>query len=255
MNFRRQGPGGNPRNLPPEQGVLARSPNKALARAHTRYRNSRMGAKPVSPARIGIVENDEQFRGEVVRRLAALDFVRTPVRTWNSAELFLRERPAPGLDLLFVDIMLSGMNGIELIKTLRARQSELKTVMLTNMNSDELIFEAIQNGTLGYILKSELGDLEHTVQTVLSGGAMITPTIALRVFASFQHTTVAAPDLTDRERQVLELMVRGKTTRAVAEFLSLSPHTVHDYIKQIYKKLEVHNRSELILKAQELSLM
>lgn len=209
----------------------------------------------IQAARIGIVENDPEFRGEVVRRLSALEFVRTPVLTWESAERFLREKPAPRLDLLFVDIMLSGISGIELVKTLKQTKRDLKAVMLTNMNSDELIFEAIKHGTLGYILKSELGDLEHTVRTILSGGAMITPTIALRVFANFQKKTAFAPDLTDRERQVLELMVRGKTARAVADFLGLSPHTIHDYTKQIYKKLEVHNRSELILKAQELSLM
>ncbi|MEQ9362605.1 MAG: response regulator transcription factor, partial [Leptospirales bacterium] len=195
------------------------------------------------------------FREEVVRRLGALDFVRPPVLTWASAEQFLREKPAPRLDLLFVDILLSGINGIELVKILKQKKRDVKAVMLTNMNSDELIFEAIKHGTLGYILKSELRDLEHAVSTVLQGGAMITPTIALRVFASFQKKTRTTPDLTERERQVLELMVRGKTVRAVAEFLGLSPHTIHDYAKQIYKKLEVHNRSELILKAQELSLM
>ncbi len=210
----------------------------------------------IHAARIGIVENDPEFRDEVVRRLEALEIVRAPVAVWPSAEMFLREKPAPRLDLLFVDIMLSGITGIELVKEIKRQQRDLRAVMLTNMNSDELIFEAIKHGTLGYILKSELGDLEHTVRTVLSGGAMITPTIALRVFASFQQqTSKDVPELTDRERQVLELMVRGKTARAVAEFLGLSPHTIHDYTKQIYKKLEVHNRSELILKAQELSLM
>ena len=209
----------------------------------------------ISNPRIGIIENDEEFREEVKRRLDALEVVRTPVRAWASAETFLREKPAPGLDVLFIDVMLGGMTGIELLKTLKQRGSAVKPVMLTNMNSDELIFEAIKNGVLGYILKSELDDLERVVHTVLGGGAMITPTIALRVFASFQTETPETPHLTDRERQVLELMVRGKTVRAVAEFLDLSKHTVHGYVKQIYKKLEVHNRGELILKAQELSLM
>lgn len=215
-----------------------------------------MDEKPdVKPARIGIVENDEEFRGQFIRRLEALPIARVPVLAWSSAELFLREKPAPQLDLLFVDVMLSGINGIELVKTLKQQKPGLKLVMLTNMNSDELIFESIKNGTLGYILKSELGDLEQAVRTVLGGGALITPTIALRVFASFQAQAPQAPALTDRERQVLELMVRGKTMRAVAEFLGLSTHTIHDNIKRIYKKLEVHNRSELILRAQELKLM
>ena len=84
---------------------------------------------------------------------------------------------------------------------------------------------------------------------------MITPTIALRVMSSFQKTPASGPDLTDRERQILELMVRGKTIKSVADFLMLSPHTVHDHVKRIYKKLEVHNRAELVRKVQELQLI
>src|SRR5690606_1900555 len=130
-------------------------------------------------------ENDLVFRGEVVRRLEKLAFVKSPVQVWQSAELFLREKPEPELDLLFVDIMLSGMNGIELVKTLQTKRPGIKLIMLTNMNSDEMVFEAIKYGTLGYILKSELGHLEHVARIVLDGGAMITPTIALRVFSNF----------------------------------------------------------------------
>lgn len=209
---------------------------------------------PVS-ARVGIVENDEVFRAEVVRRLEALPSIETPVQTWGSAEAFQRDSRSDSLDLLFVDIMLGGITGIQLVKDLHSRQPELRIVMLTNLNSDEMIFEAIRYGTLGYILKSELGDLEDAIRIVLGGGALITPTIALRVFANFRKQPAAGPDLTDREKQVLELLVRGKTIRAVSEFLCLSPHTIHDHIKRIYRKLEVHNRAELSLRAQELSLL
>lgn len=240
---------------PLNRGVGARVAIKRLAYRKSPLLIILMGAPPVQSARIGIVENDAEFREDFVERISNLDFIQPPVQVWNSAEDFLRAKPEPNLDLLFVDIILSGMTGIELVKTLRHRQIDTKLVMLTNMNSDELIFEAIKQGTMGYLLKGELGDLEPAVRTVLGGGAMITPTIALRVFASFRGDADEAPSLTDRERQILELVVRGKTVRAVAEFLDLSPHTVHDHIKQVYKKLEVHSRSELILKAQQLSLM
>lgn len=210
---------------------------------------------PLTPAVIGIVENDEVFRTEVVRRLDPIDLVRAPVRAWNSAELFLRDSGREQIDLLFVDIMLPGISGIELARMLHVSNPSIRIVMLTNLNSDEMIFESIKNGALGYVLKSELGDLEQALGVVLGGGALITPTIALRVFSNFRKSPKGAPELSDRERQVLELMVRGKTVRSVADFLCLSPHTIHDHVKRIYKKLEVHSRSELILRAQELSLM
>ncbi|MCB1308937.1 MAG: response regulator transcription factor [Leptospiraceae bacterium] len=204
---------------------------------------------------VGIVENDAVFRAEAIRRLSELPEVQTPVLEWSQAEHFLRDERRTEVEILFVDIMLSGISGIELAKTVQHTLPNLRVIMLTNMNSDEMIFDSIKFGTLGYILKSELEDLDKAVRIVQNGGAMITPTIALRVISSFRREVDSAPRLTDRERQVLELMVRGKTIRAVAEFLGLSAHTVHDHIKRIYKKLEVHNRAELVLRAQELSLM
>src|SRR5690606_10075941 len=107
-------------------------------------------------ASIGVIENDAEFREELLRQLSRFEFVRAPVREWESAELYLRETPRPALDLLFVDIRLPGMTGLELVKTLQQRGSSVKAVMLTNMNADELIFEAIKRGVLGYILKSDL---------------------------------------------------------------------------------------------------
>lgn len=204
--------------------------------------------------RIGIVENDELFREEVVRRLGALADVQS-VKAWPSAEQFLRDPSHKDVDILFLDIMLSGITGIDLAGILSERLPDMRIVMLTNMHSDAMVFDSIKNGALGYILKSELGNLEEIVQVVGSGGATITPTIALRVFSSFRKSPAAGPDLTDRERQVLQLMVKGKTIKSVAQFLGLSEHTIHGYVKATYKKLNVHNRAELAARAQELSLL
>ena len=204
---------------------------------------------------IGIVENDEVFRDEVARRLSALPCARS-VSVWPSAEQFLRDPEHKNVDILFLDIMLSGITGIDLAGILSGRCPEMRVVMLTNMHSDQMVFDSIKNGALGYILKSELGSLADIVDVVGNGGATITPTIALRVFSSFRKVPAAgSPGLTDRERQVLQLMVKGKTIKSVAQFLGLSEHTIHGYVKSTYKKLNVHNRAELTAKAQELSLL
>lgn len=205
--------------------------------------------------RIGIVENDEYFLEEVKDTLSNIDCV-SDVLSWNSAEVFLRDPKHKTLDILFLDIMLPGMNGMEVVRHLTEKSDGTKVVMLTNMNSDEMIFNSIKNGALGYLLKSELGEMSHIIDVILKGGAMITPTIALRVFSNFRRP-VDKPQiyLTDREKQILELLVKGKTVASLAKFLDLSEHTIHGYVKSIYKKLQVHNRSELALKVQEYSIL
>ncbi|MCZ8239963.1 MAG: response regulator transcription factor [Leptospiraceae bacterium] len=205
--------------------------------------------------RIGILENDEYFLGELKERLSSLGNI-SEILTWNSAENFFRDANHKNIDILFLDIMLPGMNGIDVVNILSEKNKELKVIMLTNMNSDEMIFNSIKNGALGYLLKSELGQMDEIIKVVIEGGATITPTIALRVFANYRKPrSTHSFNLTDREKQILELLVKGKTVTSLAKFLDLSEHTVHGYVKTIYKKLQVHNRSELALKVQEFSIL
>ncbi|PJZ84275.1 response regulator transcription factor [Leptospira harrisiae] len=205
--------------------------------------------------KIGILENDDFFLEELKNRISDLDNV-SEVLSWNTGEMLLRDPQHKNIDILFLDIMLPGINGIEVVKILSEKNENIKVIMLTNMNSDEMIFNSIKNGALGYLLKSELGQIKNIVDVLLGGGAYITPTIALRVFSSFRRP-IDKPKvyLTDREKQILELLIKGKTIPLVSKFLDLSEHTVQGYVKSIYRKLQVHNRSELALKVQEYSIL
>ncbi|WCL47787.1 response regulator transcription factor [Leptospira sp. GIMC2001] len=205
--------------------------------------------------KIGIVENDDYFLTELNERLEKLSNIRN-IQSWTSSEQFLMDLDNLDLDILFLDIMLPGMSGIELVGKLTEKSSKTKVIMLTNMNSDEMIFDSIKNGALGYILKSDIGRIREIVEVVQEGGATITPTIALRVFSSFRKIqSNESQGLTDRETQILQLLVKGKKIASISQFLLLSEHTVNGYVKSIYKKLSVHNRVELTLKAQKLSLL
>ncbi|MCG6153404.1 response regulator transcription factor [Leptospira bandrabouensis] len=201
--------------------------------------------------KIGILENDDFFLEELKNRISELDNV-SEILFWKTGEMLLRDPKHKNIDILFLDIMLPGISGIEVVKNLSEKNENVKVIMLTNMNSDEMIFNSIKNGALGYLLKSELGQIKNIVEVLLGGGAYITPTIALRVFSSFRRP-IDRPKvyLTDREKQILELLVKGKTIPLVSKFLDLSEHTVQGYVKSIYRKLQVHNRSELALKVQE----
>ncbi|TGM57466.1 DNA-binding response regulator [Leptospira biflexa] len=204
---------------------------------------------------VGILENDEFFLNEVKERLKFIPEIDS-VFSWESAENFFKDPAIESLDILFLDIMLSGMTGIDVVGKLNVAGSKIKVIMLTNMSSDEMIFNSIKNGALGYILKSDIGRIREIIEVVKGGGATITPTIALRVFSSFRKVkTNEEESLTDRETQILQLLVKGKKISSIAELLLLSEHTVHGYVKSIYKKLMVHNRVELTLKAQKLSLL
>lgn len=199
---------------------------------------------------VGLVENDLEFRNTTEARLRKISSV-SKVYTWGSAEEYLRERHRPVLDVIFLDIVLPHTNGVDLAREISRENPETGIIMLTNMNSDTMIFESIRNGALGYVLKSELGTLESIIDTVTGGGAAITPTIALRVFTSLRRERSEAPDITAREKQVLELLVQGKSVNSVASFLGLSVHTVQSHVKAIYKKLNVHNRAQLSQKANK----
>jgi DNA-binding NarL/FixJ family response regulator len=208
-----------------------------------------------SKLKIGIVENDDLFLEEVVGRLSKIEWV-GDVKGWKSSEVFLRDNAHKNLDIVFLDIVLPGMSGIDLVSHLTSKNDGIRAIMLTNMNSDEMIFNSIKNGALGYLLKSELGQIEPILEVILSGGAYITPTIALRVFESFRRPKETLQfNLTDREKQILELLTRGKKISSVSEFLDLSEHTVHGYVKSIYKKLQVHNRAELVSKVQKYAIL
>jgi DNA-binding NarL/FixJ family response regulator len=196
---------------------------------------------------IGIVENDSAFRDDILLTLKKL-MPAVKLDWWQSAENLLKENIDEMPDILLLDVMLPGMTGIELTGELYRRGYGGKIVILTNMNSDELILEAIENGAVGYVLKSDRRELKSIIDTVIAGGAILTPTIALRVMTAVRERRAESPDfgLSERLQQVLELMVAGKTIPQVAKVLRLSPATVHGYVKDIYKKLNVHNRAELV---------
>lgn len=208
--------------------------------------------RAVSRVRIGIVENDSDFRDNLLLTLKKL-LPNTRLQWWQSAEGLLREGDGSLPEILLLDIMLPGMTGIDLTRELSRRGYAGKIVILTNMNSDSLILEAIENGAVGYVLKSDRRELKSIIETVVAGGAILTPTIALRVMAAIKARRLESPDfgLSERLQQVLELMVAGKTIPQVAKVLRLSPSTVHGYVKDIYKKLNVHNRAELVGKVRK----
>lgn len=194
--------------------------------------------------RVGVVEDDAAFRDHIVRLLEQNESI-ADVRSWKSAEEYLRDADPYSLDLLCVDCVLPHMRGSELIGRVKAVAEDMHLLMMTNSASDEEIFEAIQSGATACVWKPEIEDLTAQVQILMNGGATMSPTIALRVMREMRQVP-GDPGLTEKERQVLAELVKGRSAPEIAGLLQVKNSTVKTHVLNIYRKFQVNSRAALI---------
>jgi DNA-binding NarL/FixJ family response regulator len=179
-----------------------------------------------------------------------LDFMKT------MKETPLAMHPA----IVLMDIEMPEMNGIETVKYASQLYPDLKFLMLTVFDDDDKIFEAIKNGASGYLLKDEKTStiIDHIQQLMEIGGAPMSPSIARKALSILSRSSISGPDapvvpkdnlserLSERECDVLKLVVEGKDYRHIAEKLFLSTHTIRKHIANIYEKLHVNSKAQVI---------
>lgn len=166
-------------------------------------------------------------------------------------------------DVVLMDIELPGMNGIEATRIIAREFPEVKVLIQTVFNDSEKIFKALSAGASGYILKNDPPAKQlEAVHEVFNGGAPMSPTIAKKVLQFFSHKNVilVAPEtedyhLSDREKEILNMMTEGHNFRTIASKTFISYETVRTHVKKIYKKLHVASRNEAILKASQQRLV
>ena len=199
-----------------------------------------------------IVEDHAAFRRTLVRVLNSEPDWHCP-RNFDSCEkalAALTDGDAP--DLIMLDVGLPGMSGLEGIRLFKVRAPNSLIVILTVFEDDEKIFRAVCAGASGYLLKSaSMLEITEAVAEVRRGGSPMTPRVARRVLDMFSKLAPARNDygLGPREREVLELYVKGLTNKEIANKLSLSVHTIDSYNKSLYEKLQVNTRSGAVAKA------
>ncbi|MFN5047683.1 response regulator [Roseateles sp.] len=164
--------------------------------------------------------------------------------------------------LALLDLGLPDGSGVEVVTALREHQPEVQSVIVTIHDDDEHLFPALQAGAFGYLLKEQSRELlVEQLQRISQGEPPLSPSIARKVISYFaaQSRPQASAllhevSLTDRETEVLLRVAKGFTLPEIGVQLGLSRHTIADYVKQIYRKLNVSSRAEAALEAQRLGL-
>jgi DNA-binding NarL/FixJ family response regulator len=165
-------------------------------------------------------------------------------------------------DIVLMDLRMPQLNGVEAMRRIRAENSEIKFIVLTTYDSDEYIFDAIEAGAKGYLLKdASREELFQAVRAVYRGESLIEPGVAAKILDRLAQLSrrsnqpSIAELLSDRETEVLQLMASGSPNKAIATALSISESTVKTHVANIFQKLDVNQRTEAVTKAMSLGII
>lgn len=203
---------------------------------------------------VAIVEDDARIRRSLAAMLGTADDIEC-VAQCASAEDALAKLPALQPRVVFMDINLPGMSGVECVRGLAALEPKPQIVMLTSYDDSEAIFSSLSAGACGYLLKPiRTAQLLAAVRDVYSGGAPMSGQIARRVVATFNKpalcaASAAVESLSQREQEILGLLAEGYLYKEIADKLGISYSTVRTHIERIYEKLHVQSRAQAVAKA------
>jgi DNA-binding NarL/FixJ family response regulator len=212
----------------------------------------------MSEVRVVVVDDHAIVRDGLVALLGALDGIEVVGSASDGREaLHVVADTLP--DVVVMDIQMPELDGIEATRFITGRHPGVRVVMLTMNEDDETVLSAIRAGASGYLLKGSGADeVLNAVRAAAAGGMVFGASLAARVATYFATARPPAPevaepfpDLTDRERDVLEMLAGGATNDAIARALYVSDKTVRNTVSSIYTKLHAAGRGEAIVKARE----
>ena len=194
--------------------------------------------------RILIVDDHPVVRAGLTSMLATQPGMSVIGAAYNGEDaLVMIDRQVP--DLVLLDLRMPGMNGIETLHALRKHRSPPRVIVLTNFETDEDIYRAVQAGAHGYLLKSTTQqEMIEAIRAVSLGKRHIPPRIASRLAQRMSRST-----LTTRELEILEMLAKGLTNKQIGSALEISGNTARNHVNNIIEKLEVCDRTEAVTTA------
>ncbi|HET8604517.1 MAG TPA: response regulator transcription factor [Marmoricola sp.] len=212
-----------------------------------------------APVRVVLADDHPMYRYGVAAVLADEPRVDLVGQATSGTEL-LEVVASCTPDVVVTDMRMPDLDGIAVTRSLLADRPDLPVLVLTMHDDDESVFGALRAGARGYLLKgADSVELVATILTLAAGGTAFGPTVARRIVGTFLETSEkfargAFPQLTTRERQVLDLLAAGRRNSAIAAQLEMSEKTVRNHLSSILAKLQVEDRSAAIVRAREAGL-
>ena len=203
-------------------------------------------------AQVGIIEDNKKIRQLMQRYLDMQEDMSCLVATESVEEMldYLTTYPHP--NVLLMDIQLPGMSGIEGMKIIQQKYPDIEIIMLTVYHDSHKIFDSLKAGASGYLLKhTSLPEIKDAIELLMQGGAPMSPQIARKVITHFNDRGQKQQEsnLTNREQDIVNGLVDGLSYKLIADRLDISIDTVRAHIRNIYKKLHVNSKAQVIAKS------
>lgn len=199
-----------------------------------------------------IVEDDPEIRGNVEDMVNADENYRCIISV-DRVEYLLNRLDKDNLPrVIIMDINLPGMSGIDGTRLIKKKYETIEVIMLTSYDDSNRVFDSLKAGASGYLLKTtSFKELHESMQLLQSGGAPMTPQIARKTLEFFrpQKKEPSKSPLTEKEKEVVQGLVDGLSYKLIAERMFISVGTIYTHIKNIYKKLRVNSKAEVITKS------
>jgi len=199
--------------------------------------------------KICIVEDDRDLREALCMMIQFTDRYELAA-SFENAELALESIPDLAPDAILMDINLPGESGISCVQKLQSLSPESLVMMCTSYDNDDKVFQSLEAGASGYILKTEgPANILKALDELLDGGSPMSSLIARKVVASFsrlESQNKITESLTHREKEILDLLAKGQMNKEVAYVLDISVGTVRKHVQHIYEKLHVNTRVEAV---------
>jgi DNA-binding NarL/FixJ family response regulator len=220
-----------------------------------------MDAENKSPIRIALVEDDPALRKMLMSLLQA-DPDYFVVAEFAEGTGAIAGMPQLSLDIVLVDIGLPDISGIEVIRELKMLRPECSALVVTTFGDEKTVTAALEAGADGYLLKgTPLDELKRDIKALRNGGSPLSPMIARKLLNRLQSRAVVdrtdsgEARLTKREHDILEMIAKGFSYAETSKICNISVGTVHSHLKSVYRKLEVHSKTEAVYEARRRNLI